>query len=72
MPLPSEAPVAPLCATVQLKVVPYILLVKAIKVESPEHIVLTEGVAIAVAVGFTVIVTIIGAPTQPPKVGVTV
>ncbi len=44
----------------------------AMPVVAPEQIVCNGGVAIAVGIGFTVITTSIGEPTQPFKVGVTV
>ena len=69
LPLPSEAPDTPVCTTVQLKVVPGMLL-NATEVVLPEQIVCEDG-AIA-GVGLTVTVTVTGAPLQPLRDGVTV
>ena len=70
-----EADVAPDtsdCATVQSKVVPVTLLVRAMDEVVPEHIVCNAGVAIATGIGFTVITTVIGIPVHPFAVGVIV
>ena len=72
VPEPAVAPVTPDCVTVQPKVVPVTLLVSAMDVALPEQIVGAEGVAVAVGFGFTVIVTEIGVPVQPPAEGVMV
>src|SRR2546421_210156 len=45
VPLPSDAPVTPLCRTVQLKVVPDTLELRAMEDEPPLQIVWLEGVA---------------------------
>lgn len=58
--------------TVQLKVVPPTLEVRAILVVCPEQIVCELGVAVATGIGFTVIITVIGVPTHPFAVGVIV
>jgi hypothetical protein len=54
-PVPALAPDTPVCTTVQAKVVPPILLVKAIDGATPEQTVCEEGVATTSGVGFTVI-----------------
>jgi hypothetical protein len=73
LPLDAVAPLAPVCeVTVHANVVPVTLLVNAILVAVPEHIVCVDGVAVAVGFGLTVIVTVIGVPGQPLAVGVTV
>ena len=60
------APVTPpLENTVQLKVVPGIVLLKAIEVLSPEHKVAVLGVAVATGTGFTVTTAVIWLPVQP-------
>ena len=72
LPLPAEAPLAPVCeVTVHANVVPATLLVNAMLVAVPEHIVCVAGVAVATGVGLTVIVTLIGVPAHPFAVGVT-
>jgi hypothetical protein len=71
-PLPAAAPETPDCVTVHANVVPATLLVSEIPVAFPEQIVCEEGVAVTTGVGFTVIVTVNGAPVQPPDEGVTV
>ena len=48
------------------------LLVKAIEVALPEHIVCAFGVAVTDGAGLTVTVAVIGVPAQPPAVGVIV
>ena len=63
-------PVTPVCATVQLKVVPVTLLVNTIKGAVPEHTIFAEGMAVAIGIAFTVSVTVNGSPVQPPAVGV--
>jgi hypothetical protein len=55
-----------------LKVVPATVLVKAIDGAVFEQIVCVTGVAVATGVGLTVIVTVIGVPSQPLAVGVMV
>lgn len=71
LPLPAVAPDTPLCVTVQANVVPVTLLVRAIDVAVPEHIVCDDGVAVATGVGLTVMVTVIAFPAHPFAVGVT-
>jgi len=64
-PEPAEAPVilpAGFIATVQLKVVLGVVLVRFILVVNPEQIVWADGVGIASGVGLTVTTTAIGAP----------
>jgi hypothetical protein len=53
-------------------VVPVILLLRVIPVDCPEQIVSDAGVAVTDGDGFTVIVTVIGAPVHPLAVGVIV
>jgi len=68
VPEPAKEPVIPALAdAVQLKVVPATPLVIAIPVVCPEQIVCGE--ANALGVGFTVAITVIGAPTQLPGAG---
>jgi len=71
-PLEAVAPVTPVCTTVQLNVVPVMLLLNAIEVEPPEQNDCELGVAVATGFGFTVIVTDTGVPEHPPTEGVTV
>jgi hypothetical protein len=73
-PEPAEAPVndPALVATVHVKVDPVTLLDRTIPVTSPEQMIGAAGVAVAVGVGLTVIVTVIGAPGQELAVGVIV
>jgi hypothetical protein len=73
-PDPAEVPVSnpELVETVQLKVVPATLLVKAIPVVPPEQNVCEAGVAVTTGFGFTVTTTVTGVPAQPAAVGVTV
>jgi hypothetical protein len=71
-PAPADEPVAKDSFAVQLKVEPTGDELNAIPVTSPEQIVSDAGVAIVIGIGFTVITTSIGEPTQPFKVGVTV
>ena len=52
--------------------VPVTVLVKAIDGAVPEQTVCEDGVAVTTGVGFTVMVTVIGVPEQPPAVGVIV
>lgn len=68
----AEAPVTFVCVTVQLKVVPVTLLVRAIELVLPEHRLCEDGVAVAEGVGFTVTVATTGVPAQPLAVGVIV
>ena len=72
VPEPAVAPLAPDWLTVQLKVVPVTVPLKAIDVALPEQIVWVVGVAVTVGIGFTVTVTVIGVPEQPFAVGVIV
>lgn len=72
VPVLAEAPVTLVCVTVQLKVVPVTLLVKAMDVMLFEQMLCEEGVAVAEGAGFTLTVTTIGVPAQPAAVGVTV
>jgi hypothetical protein len=73
-PAPAEVPVnePALVVTVQSNVVPATVLVNATDVVLPEQIVCGEGDAVATGVGFTVIVTVIGAPGQAFAVGMIV
>ena len=66
------APDTPDCTTVHAKVVPDTLLLKATEEAVAEHIVWLGGVAVATGVGFTVTITVMGAPEHPLAVGVTV
>jgi hypothetical protein len=66
------APETPDCTTVQAKVVPVTLLVRAIEEAIPEQIVCDAGVVVATGMGFTVITTVFGVPAQPLAVGVMV
>jgi len=72
VPEPAVAPVAPDWLTVQLYVVPLTEPLSAMDVALPEQIVCVVGVATTFGIGFTVTVTVIGVPGQPPTVGVTV
>jgi len=71
-PDPAVAPVAPLCVTVQLKVVPGKLPVSEILVVAPEQMVCAVGDAVAVGTGFTVTGMVSVLPGHPPDVEVTV
>jgi hypothetical protein len=71
-PLPALAPETPICTTVQAKVVPETLLVKAIDGATPEQTVCELGVATTSGVGFTVIVTVLGVPVHPFAFGLMV
>lgn len=71
-PASSDAPVTPVCVTVQEKVVPVTLPARATEVVAPEQIVCDAGVAVTFGVGFTVMVTVTGLPEQPPADGVIV
>lgn len=71
-PLEEEAPVTPVCTTVQENVVPVTELVSAIDVALPEQMVADDGVAVTAGFGFTVTVTETGVPVQPPAEGVMV
>jgi hypothetical protein len=64
------APETPDCTTVQAKVEPVTLLVRAIEEAVPEQMVCVVGVAVATGVGLTVITTVSGVPAQPLAVGV--
>ena len=68
----AVAPETPDCTTVQAKVVPVTLLVRAMEDAVPEQIVCEAGVAVATGVGFTVMITVTGVPEQPVVVGVIV
>lgn len=72
LPLAAVAPDTPVCVTVHANVVPVTSPVNAIDVAVPEQIVCDDGVAVAVGLGLTVIVTVIGVPAHPFAVGVTV
>lgn len=72
VPEPAAPPDTPVCTTVQLNVAVATLLVSAMEVTPPEQSVWDVGVAVTVGTGFTVIVTVIGVPGQPPDVGVIV
>lgn len=72
VPEPAVAPVTPVCATVQLKVVPVTLLLNAMDVELPEQKACEPGVAVTNGFGFTVTVTDNGVPEQPFADGVIV
>ena len=71
-PVPSEAPVTPVCVTVQAKEVPATLLVRSISVSEPEQNSVSAGVAVTTGIGLTVIVTSTGAPSHPLAEGVMV
>ena len=71
-PVPAVAPLEPDSVTVHANVAPAGVELNAIPVDVPEQIVWLLGVATTTGVGFTVITTSIGVPTQVPKVGVTV
>jgi hypothetical protein len=68
----AVAPETPDCTTVQAKVVPVTLLVRAMEDAVPEQIAWETGVAVATGIGFTVTITVIGAPEHPVVVGVIV
>ena len=68
----AVAPETPDCTTVQAKVVPATLLVRATEDAVPEQIVWEAGVAVTTGVGLTVTTTVTGVPEQPLAVGVTV
>jgi hypothetical protein len=68
----AEAPLTFVCATVQLKVVPPVLLVRAMFVALPEQILCELGVADTDGAGLTVTVAVIGDPAQVAAVGVIV
>lgn len=67
-----DAPDAPVCEIVQLKVAPVGTELNAIPVALPEQIACAAGVAVTVGLGLTVTVTVIGVPGHPLSVGVTV
>lgn len=71
-PVPALPPVTLDSTTVQAKVAPSGIELKAIPVLVPLQIVCDAGVATADGAGFTVITTFIGEPTQVPILGVTV
>lgn len=56
VPLPAEAPLAPVCVTVQEKVAPATLLVNGMEVVVPEQIVVAAGLAVTLGIGLTVTV----------------
>jgi hypothetical protein len=68
----AVAPETPDCTTVQAKVVPANVLVRAMDGAVPEQIVWDPGVAVATGVGFTVTITDSGVPAHPLAVGVMV
>ncbi len=68
----AEAPVTLFCVTVQLKVVPATLLVRATVELCNEQMLCEEGLAVADGIGFTVTVAVIGVPVQAPAEGVIV
>jgi hypothetical protein len=68
----AVAPETPDCTTVQAKVVPANVLVRAMDGAVPEQIVWDPGVAVATGVGFTVTSTDSGVPAHPLAVGVMV
>jgi hypothetical protein len=70
VPLLAVAPVTLVCATVHAKVVPLTGDESAMEVAAPLHIVCDEGVATTVGAGFTVTVSLKGAPAQPLAVAV--
>ena len=72
--MPADAPLTPDCTTDQLNTVPVAMLVNAIEVVAPEHIVDTAGVAVAVdpGSGLTVMLTVMEVAAQPFAVAVTV
>lgn len=74
LPEPADAPLAPVCVTVQLKFVPPTLLVRVIVATPPEHKVCELGVTVTTGVGLTVTLTVCAVPAQLPavEVGVTV
>jgi hypothetical protein len=72
-PVPEAARPIVVLLLVQLKVVPLTVPVKAIAVvDPPLQTTCVDGAAVAVGVGFTVIVAVTGAPKQPLANGVTV
>ena len=64
-------PLTPERKTVQEKVLPATLLVKAMDVLSPEQNVCEAGVAVTTGTGLTVTVTVMGLPVQPLAVDAT-
>lgn len=66
------APDTPACTTVQEKVVPVTLLLRAMDGAVPEQTVCKAGVVVATGVGFIVITTVLTAPEHPLAVGVIV
>lgn len=71
-PLLLLPPVTPVSTTVQLKLVPDTVLLKFIGSTLPAQMVGLLGLADITGIGLTVIVTVIGLPTQPFAVGVIV
>jgi len=70
--VPDDAPDTSDCTTVQAKVVPETLLVKAIDGDEPEQIVFDDGLGSTFGIGYTVIRTVLVVPAHPAAVGVTV
>jgi hypothetical protein len=68
----ADAPLAPVCVTVQAKVVPPVLLLRLMAVAPPEQMLCEDGVAVTVGAGLTLTVAVIAAPGQPAAVGVIV
>jgi len=66
----AVAPETPDCTTVQEKVVPVTLLVRAMEEAVPEQIDCDAGVAVTTGIGFTEINTTFVAPAHPSAVGV--
>ncbi len=64
-PVPSDAPYAPFCDTVQLNVVPEIVPERFVEAVVPEQTVCETGVEVTFGVGLTVTVKVIGFPVQP-------
>jgi hypothetical protein len=73
-PKPEVAPLTLLCTTVQLYVAPAtpLLVLKLIFEVVPLQIVSEAGAATTSGNGFTVTITVIGVPLQPPAAGVIV
>ena len=74
VPKPAVAPLTLLCATVQLYVAPAtpLVVLKLMLVVAPLQIVSAFGAATTSGNGFTVTITVIGDPLQPPADGVMV
>jgi hypothetical protein len=69
-PVDAKAPETPDWTTVQEKVVPVILLVRAIDEAAPEQIVCVAGVTVATGTGVTIIGTVMVVPLHELAVGV--